>query len=290
MKAFKITFTSDPESGIYSANLVNAESAEQATAYFQTLGNYEIVGCTETNEEPKPGQPVHTVPEEWEAPAEKTAEKYPNIKKAIADYETETLDKFNREIETKTAADILSSWYLKEYTTPKTLEAIKNTAPEEKPAADILAKMKAKKARKEAKSTAKRLEALALAESYKLPESVDILVVFTRSCVWGYNPHATAVGNHRRTFGTASGCGYDKESAAIASAMNQNPEIMRILYDHAEGGEGFPYAVHTFAGLPSFAGGCGVSCFRSVFEACGYEWRQVSNGKTVNAYIITRKQ
>lgn len=57
MKTFRITFTSDPESGIYSANLVNAKSAEQATAYFQTLGKYEIVGCTETNEEPKPGQP-----------------------------------------------------------------------------------------------------------------------------------------------------------------------------------------------------------------------------------------
>ncbi len=67
MKTFRITFTSDPESGIYSANLVNAESAEQANAYFQTLGNYEIVGCTETNEEPKPGQPVHTVPEEEKA-------------------------------------------------------------------------------------------------------------------------------------------------------------------------------------------------------------------------------
>ena len=74
MKTFEITFTSNHESGIYSANLVNAESAEQASAYFQTLGNYEIVGCTETNEEPKPGQPVHTVPEEWEAPEEKTAE------------------------------------------------------------------------------------------------------------------------------------------------------------------------------------------------------------------------
>ena len=73
MKTFRITFTSDPESGIYSANLVNAESAEQATAYFQALGNYKIVGCTETNEEPKPGQPVHTVPEEWEAPEEEKA-------------------------------------------------------------------------------------------------------------------------------------------------------------------------------------------------------------------------
>lgn len=224
-----------------------------------------------------------------EAPAKETAESHPNIRKAIADHEAEALDSFNKELDTKTAADILASWYLKRYTTPKTLEAIANTAPDEKPAADILAKMKAKKAREEAKYTAKRLEALALAESYKLPEAVNISVEFVRSRTWGHNPQATVTAEQRRTFGTASGCGYDKESSAIASAMNENPEIMRILYDHAESGEGFPYSVLTFAGLPFFDGGCGVSCFRSVFEACGYEWRQVGNGKTFNAYAITRK-
>jgi hypothetical protein len=73
MKTFRITFVRNPESGIYSANIVSAKSAEQATAYFQTIGNYEIIECTETNEEPKPGQPVHTVPEEWDAPEEEKA-------------------------------------------------------------------------------------------------------------------------------------------------------------------------------------------------------------------------
>lgn len=225
-----------------------------------------------------------------EAPEKDAVEKYPNIKKAIADHEAEALDKFGGEIETKTAADILASWYLKQYTTPKALEALKSTAPEEKPAADILAKMKAKKAREAARNTARRLEILALAEACELPESISVSVEFTRSRVWGSVPHAAVAAEQRRTTGTASGCGYDKESAAIASAMNQNPEIMRILYDHAERGEAFPYSVHTFAGLPSFDGGCGVSCFRSVFEACGYEWRQVGSGKTYNAYTITRKR
>ena len=49
---------------------------------------------------------------------------------------------------------------------------------------------------------------------------------------------------------------------------------------------GFPYSVHTYAGMPYFNGGCGISCFRSVFEACGYEWRQVGNGKNFSAYTI----
>lgn len=85
MKTFRITFTSNPESGIYSANLVNAESAEQASAYFQTLGNYKVVGCTETQSEPKPGQPVHTVPEGWEAPEEEEEEPKRTTEEITAD-------------------------------------------------------------------------------------------------------------------------------------------------------------------------------------------------------------
>lgn len=100
MKTFRITFTDNPESGIYSANLVNAENAEQAAAYFQTLGNYEIVGCTETNEEPKPGQPVHTVPEGWEAPEEEKATRTAEeITEDIIQYFKENEEVFNDCIE-----------------------------------------------------------------------------------------------------------------------------------------------------------------------------------------------
>lgn len=100
MKTFRITFTDNPESGIYSANLVNAESAEQAAAYFQTLGNYKIIGCAETNEEPKPGQPVHTVPEGWEAPEEETAPRtYDEITADILAYFKENEEVFNDCIE-----------------------------------------------------------------------------------------------------------------------------------------------------------------------------------------------
>ncbi len=77
MKTFEITFTRNNR-GIYSANLCKAETAEQAKAYYQTLGNYEIVDVSETDTRPKPGQPVHIVPENWGAPEEQ----HPNIKEA----------------------------------------------------------------------------------------------------------------------------------------------------------------------------------------------------------------
>lgn len=66
MKTYEITYSSG--NGIYSANLVIAESAEQATAYYTAKGR-EVIGCDETMSRPKPGQPVVTVPEGWTAPA-----------------------------------------------------------------------------------------------------------------------------------------------------------------------------------------------------------------------------
>lgn len=66
MKTYEITHSNG--NGIYSANLVIAESAEQATAYYTAEG-HEVIGCTETMSRPKPGQPVVTVPEGWTAPA-----------------------------------------------------------------------------------------------------------------------------------------------------------------------------------------------------------------------------
>lgn len=214
---------------------------------------------------------------------------YENIKKAIAAHEAETLEKFATEIKTKTAADILKSWYYKQYTTPATLRAIQE-AEQGAPLADVLIeKMTAKKAREEKKNTQKRIEKIEAAEAAHLPESVNISVEFSTSRIWGYIPHATVTGYQFRTMAKASGCGYDKESAAIASAFNDNPEIMKILYNHAEQGEAFPYSVHTFAGVPCFDGGCGVSCFYSVFAACGYEFEQVANGRTFNAYTLRKK-
>ena len=69
MKTYEITYSNGDD--IYSANLVIAESAEQATAYYTAKG-HEVIGCTETMSRPKPGQPVVTVPEGWTAPAAET--------------------------------------------------------------------------------------------------------------------------------------------------------------------------------------------------------------------------
>lgn len=94
MKKFEITFTTNPESGIFSANLVHAESAEQATAYYTAQG-YTVAGCRETTSEPKPGQPVTVIPEDWEAPAEEKTRTAEEVTADIIAYFENNEDVFN---------------------------------------------------------------------------------------------------------------------------------------------------------------------------------------------------
>lgn len=94
MKTYEITYSNG--NGVYSANLVIAESAEQATAYYTAEGR-EVIGCTETMSRPKPGQPVVTVPEGWTAPAAE-----PETETTEATETTETAPAAEPETETET--------------------------------------------------------------------------------------------------------------------------------------------------------------------------------------------
>ena len=213
---------------------------------------------------------------------------FEKIRAAVAAHEAEQNRKDAEWIKTQTAGQIVNNWALKAYTTPKTLEALEAMNPDEKPSEDIIAKMIKKAERKNAKNTAERIAKIEAAENAEDVNSITINVEYYRSRTWGWNPTATVIGRYDYTHGSASGCGYDKTSAAMSYAMNDSPEVMRILYKHAEAGETFPYSVHTFAGVPSFDGGCGVTCFYAVFEACGYKFRQTADGRTFSAFSIEK--
>lgn len=195
---------------------------------------------------------------------------------------------FAAKLTTATAGDVLTSWYLKQYATPATLAALQELTAGEFIPEEIKNKMQTKRAREAAREAKKRFDRIHEVEEVEAPAAVSVVVEWHKSRTWGMNPRARVTAGRVATYGSASGCGYDKESAAIASAFNQNPEILKILYDHAEAGEAFPYGVTVWAGLPSFDGGCGVSCFYQIFEACGYTFRQVASGKAFDVYEITR--
>lgn len=215
--------------------------------------------------------------------------RFENLWKAAREHEAEKVAHFEAELKDTTAAELLNSWFYREQMTPGVFDQMKKAEQDAPAPEDLQRRMVVRYARKEAKSTQQRIEKIAAAEEATLPPRVTIGVEWHRSQVWGWNPRATVSGWQVRTFDSASGCGYDKESAAIAGAFNQNPEIMRILYAHAERGGAFPYGVHVFAGVPSFEGGCGVSVFDEIFKACGYAFRAVASGKMFNAYTIEKK-
>lgn len=155
------------------------------------------------------------------------------------------------------------------------------------------------------KTRAARLAALERAATAAELDYISVSVEWKRNSYWGNNPAATVWADIETT-GRASGCGYDKESAAIAEAFNKNPAILRILYRQAEKalehgescrsktsctgynwrtgvGYGSGYSV-----LPYFEGGVGASSFWNIFQRAGYDARNTGSGKRYDHYNISR--
>ncbi len=216
--------------------------------------------------------------------------KFNRIRKAIEEASEERIRKNSEFIDKLTAGKALADWFAADYLTPKTAEALKACAPDEPIPAEISAKMKAKAARIESALMNKRFDKVAAAEAVELPDGVSISIKWKKSRTWGANPHATVYAAFTVTEGSASGGGYDKESAAIASAFNDNPEVMAIIYTAVESGVKPGYSVLDSVGLPFFDGGCGVSCFYTVFENCGYQFKKTAGGRTFDCYSIEKKE
>ena len=134
-----------------------------------------------------------------------------------------------------------------------------------------------KKAARQAKKRADRYrERLTAAEGENLPEDGILVIRWVRNSTWGWNPKVKLYVGGDMFTGRASGCGYDKASAAMADALNACPAIMRALYakedERPEGvtrrewlGYGSGYGV-----LPAFEGGVGVRTLCEVLTTCGF--------------------
>lgn len=148
-------------------------------------------------------------------------------------------------------------------------------------------------------------------------DAVTISVEWKRSSTWGYNPTATvtiqAAGTWKRYTGRASGCGYDKRSAAVGSALNQSASVLKALYTAKEkalaeatpeaiqaakkgycfGSESNRDFIHYGAGygvLPYFEGGVGIVEFYGVFRVCGYEIQSQHETKYTDYYYFAKKE
>lgn len=143
------------------------------------------------------------------------------------------------------------------------------------------------------KELAQNMQQLDAAEAAPDVKGIAIHVEWKRSATWGYNPHASVIVNQvNRYEGSASGCGYDKRTAAIAEAANQSAVLLRMLYSLKEKalqtGEKMPYGAG-YGVLPYFEGGVGMESFYGVFNACGMNvTERDERGKYYDFYYVEK--
>ena len=120
-------------------------------------------------------------------------------------------------------------------------------------------------------------------------KEITISIEWTKSRTWGANPTATTRiylenGQSEEYTYKCSGCGYDKESTAIAGALNQSKSIIKLLLQLPENKL---YGYYKDEGhLPNLSGGVGTSCYPSIFSLGGYTMKHISSGKMFDSWII----
>ena len=164
--------------------------------------------------------------------------------------------------------------------------------------AEAVKRATAKMERDNEKNRAAAMEKIAEAENAPDLASVDVQIEWKKSRTWGANPFCECWGGGYYTTGHASGCGYDKRTAATAAAFNSNPAIMKALYTAEEKrlakrnkptrrdfiGYGSGYGI-----LPAFEGGVGITSHGRIFENIGFTFKTTADTRTSDAYTITRK-
>lgn len=157
------------------------------------------------------------------------------------------------------------------------------------------------------KQLKEKLEKLEKVENAPDLTTISVYVDFVKSRTWGYCPKVETFSNNKASYGYASGCGYDKESAAIAEALNSDFSAVKVLYLLKEKGLEIGLSAESktactgvdnrnivgygsgYAVLPYFEGGVGASCFWSMFEKAGFEVK-ANYGKKENTYTIYKKE
>ena len=192
---------------------------------------------------------------------------------------------------------------LKQYSTARRWEQYKAGEITREKAVELATKRALKEIEKDTAAKLARLDRVAAAPDLTF---ISISVDWVRSRTWGNNPHAEARTNTGTFSGTASGCGYDKESAAIAEALNQCDSVLKVLYTLKENGlrAGLSDKSKTAAcgrsngdicgygaghgAIPYFEGGVGSSCFWSILKKCGFS-TSCHHGKHSDFYSVEKE-
>lgn len=121
-------------------------------------------------------------------------------------------------------------------------------------------------------------------------EGITIYINWTRSS-GTMNPHAEVkVYTDRGTYtarGSAYGGNYNKESAAIAEALNEINAALKIIYDQREKGVKL-YGTRQTHAAPRYERGTGINCIRQILEQSNIMLISHDETKTTDHYYFER--
>lgn len=191
-------------------------------------------------------------------------------------------------------SELIDLWYYNEKLTARQIEKLNNKELPTSEAKEIIKNKIIKEYDKRINRDLTKIETIQKANEDIT--NINISINWIKSPTWGHNPHATITTNNGDiTEGRASGYGYDKESAAIAEALNKNNNILKLLYiyknkkmtlknnnSHDILGYGSGYGV-----LPYFEGGVGASSLMNIFRKLGYNVQEYHTN-TSGFYTITK--
>ena len=134
----------------------------------------------------------------------------------------------------------------------------------------------------------KKLDMIAQAEPLQY---VEARVEWHKSRTWGYNPRAEGwtSGGHYDT-GTASGCGYCKESTAIEQALSQSLSLQRFIIENLSKLKD-EYGIETRWGIAHLSiGGKGVSTLLNIFRKVKGWTINEMHGRSFDGYRIEKNK
>lgn len=123
-------------------------------------------------------------------------------------------------------------------------------------------------------------------------KQITIRVDWVKNNTWGMNPHCEVLTSNGYYLGSASGCGYDKLSSAIAEALNQDLSIKKLLYNGFEKALRQGKTPHEVVGYgcgyktPYFEGGIGYSSIKRIFDNLGATKNEWYDTKTSDLMFI----
>lgn len=206
-------------------------------------------------------------------------------------------DRLSQLNECKSIEQALNNWQLNQYLTPTTKRKKWNSLTE------LKQYLKGRILKAYAKSIESKITQFdAVLNSGDLIECT-ITIEWKKNRTWGSNPRAKAEYKYIGADGleyrgwvdgsSISGCGYDKQSTAVAEVLNGVNPLLKALYKKrnqdvtTKNRELFGYG-SGYGLLPRIEGGVGVSCYPDIFKTVGFKFETVAGGSNFDVYKITR--